>query len=165
MQHAKKAGCLLVSLFMLQTLLVSTHLGEFWPFSIYPMFSRGGHPWVRAVIRDIDVPDASDPSLWHPTTIDNLPGLPYALANVRISQNDIANFIAKSRHWDAQRIAGLRKVFEADLQRTHLLILRADGRIDGDSVSVIFTPFLLLAPASTSFNPNLHYPTDARGPQ
>ena len=44
MQHAKKAGCLLVSLFMLQTLLVSTHLGEFWPFSIYPMFSRGGHP-------------------------------------------------------------------------------------------------------------------------
>jgi hypothetical protein len=37
---------------------------------------------------------------------------------------------------------------------------RADGTIHDDSVSVVFTPFLLMAPDTTYFNPNLHYPTD-----
>lgn len=35
-------------------LLVAIHLGEFWPFSIYPMFSQTGNPWTGAAER-IDV--------------------------------------------------------------------------------------------------------------
>lgn len=166
MPLSKRAGRLLVSLLLLNTLLVLTHLGEFWPqerhhelgefwpFSIYPMFSRGGHPWVRSLVRE--VPD--DSISWHPGSFDDLPGTAYALNDVGINQNDIANFISKSKTWDATRVAGFRSVFEGDLADKYLLILRADGSISGDSVSVTFTPFLLLGPDSTYFNPHLDYP-------
>ncbi len=165
----KAAARVLVGLFVLQGVLVTTHLGdfrpmerrhelgEFWPFSIYPMFSRGAHPWVRSLVRE--VPDAADPDLWQPYSINDLPGEPYALKRVGILQNDISNFISKSRTWDERRINGLRKVFGDELTSKHLLIMRADGSITGDSVSVVFTPFLLLAPDSTYLNPHLVYAT------
>lgn len=173
MQHYKKGGRLIVSILLVYTVLVLLHLGhfgdvwpphesrhelgEFWPFSIYPMFSRGGHPWVRSHIRE--VADASDPQLWQPRSFDDLPGTPYALGPRGINQNDIANFIAKVRTWDAQRVAGIRSVFEDDLRQKNLLVYRADGAVVGDSVSVVFTPFLLMAADTTYFNPDLEYQT------
>ncbi len=165
----KTAARVLVGLFVLQAVLVTTHigdfwpqerrheLGEFWPFSIYPMFSRGAHPWVRSLVRE--VPDASDPQLWQPYSINNLPGEPYALNRVGILQNDVSNFISKSQTWSERRVAGLRKVFGEELESKNVLIMRADGSITGDSVSVVFTPFLLLAPDTTYFNPHLVYAT------
>lgn len=135
-------------------LLAGTHLGEFWPFSIYPMFSRGGHPWTRAVVREVDPAAVS----WHEATATTLPGRPYPLAPVGINQNDVANFVAKSDRWDARRVAALRHVFGEDLRHHALLVYRADGhKTPGDSVAVTFTPFVLLAPDSTAFNPSLDY--------
>jgi hypothetical protein len=121
------------------------------------MFSRGGHPWVRSHVRE--VPDATDPLLWQVRTFDDLPGRAYALNTRGINQNDIANYIAKARSWNARRVAGVRSVFEEDLRQKNLLLYRVDGAID-DSVSVTFTPFLLMAPDTTYFNPTLTYPTD-----
>ncbi len=170
MDAYKTAGRLLAGLVLLQGLLVTTHLGdfwpaerthelgEFWPFSIYPMFSQGGKPWVRSLVRD--VPAADDPALWRTRSFDDLPGQPYALDDVGVLQNDIANFISKSRTWNARRIAAIRKVFGDELALKNLLIFRAEGKIGDDTVNVSFTPFLLLAPDSTYFNPHLSYPTD-----
>lgn len=173
MQYYKKGGRLLVGILILYAVLVLLHLGhfgdvwppretrhelgEFWPLSIYPMFSRGGHPWVRSHMRE--VADASDPQLWQPRSFDDLPGTPYALGPRGINQNDIANFISKVRTWDAQRVAGIRSVFEEDLRQKNLLVYRADGAIVDGEVSVVFTPFLLMAPDTTYFNPNLEYQT------
>lgn len=167
----RKAGRLLLGLFVLHILLVTSHmgdmlwskptrheLGEFWPFSIYPMFSRGAHPWVRSLVREM--PSTDDPNLWHTSTLENLPGEVYALDDRGILQNDISNFISKSETWNARRVAGLRRVFGEDLATKNLMILRADGSIEGDSVIVVFTPFLFMTPDSTYFNPNLEYNTD-----
>ena len=175
MQHYKRGGRLLLGILIVYTVLVLLHLGhfgsvwppqetrhelgEFWPFSIYPMFSRGGHPWVRTHMRE--VADASDPQLWQTRSFTDLPGTPYALGPRGINQNDIANFISKARTWDARRVAGIRSVFEEDLRHKNLLIYRADGTIAGDSVSVVFTPFLLMAPDTTYFNPDLDYPNES----
>ena len=89
----KKAGRLLAGILLLQAVLVFLHLGhvgdvwppgnprhelgEFWPFSIYPMFSQGGRPWVRSLVREVT--DASDPQLWRPRIVDELPGAPYVM--------------------------------------------------------------------------------------
>ena len=54
----------------------------------------------------------------------------------------------------------LRSVFEEDLRLKNMLLYRVDGTLAGDSVSVAFTPFLLMAPDTTYFNPTLTYPTD-----
>ena len=52
----------------------------------------------------------------------------------------------------------MRKVFGEALNDHALLLMRADGRIEGeDSVVVAFTPFILLTPDSTYFNPNLTF--------
>ncbi|QXD17201.1 hypothetical protein GQ464_009495 [Rhodocaloribacter litoris] len=152
------AGTLLV-----YALLTATHLGEFWPFSIYPMFSRGGHPWVRAVVRE--VPAGGEGISWQTVhTPEALPGHPFPLGETGINQNDIANFVSKSAVWDAQRIRGMRKLFRSTLDEVGLLIYRVEGRLhEPDSVAVTYTPFILLTPDSTYFNPGLSLPTsDAR---
>lgn len=38
---------------LINILLVSTHRGEFWPFSIFPMFSQAGNPWSRGVVENV----------------------------------------------------------------------------------------------------------------
>ncbi len=153
----RKALRVIVGVLISFALLVGTHLGEFWPFSIYPMFSRGGHPWVRAVVRNVDPAMVS----WQPETEASLPGRPFPLAPAGINQNDVANFVSKSDRWDARRVGALRHVFGENLGGRALLVYRTDGRIvNGDSVAVVYTPFILLTPDATHFNPDLTYPMD-----
>src|SRR5690625_1138715 len=61
-QQASKALKILGVLFLVHAILVSTHEGEFWPFSIYPMFSQAGNPWARAMV--LDVTDLEESELW-----------------------------------------------------------------------------------------------------
>lgn len=153
----QRALRMLSAVLVVYAALVVTHEGEFWPFSIYPMFSRGGHPWVRSIVREVP-PTPDDAALWQPVAFETMPGKPYPLNPTGINQNDIANFVSKSDTWDAGRVGAMRKVFGDALTTHTLLILRADGRIaEADSIAVTFTPFILLTPDSTYFNPNLSY--------
>jgi len=151
---------LLIGTLIAYALLVATHLGEFWPFSIYPMFSRGGHDWSRAIVRDMtEQPDAIS---WQPVGIDELPGEAFALNDVSINQNDIANFVAKASDWSPRRVEAMRKVFGTTLNSHALLIYRAEGRLlDDRKVSMTFTPFVLMTPGTTRFNPELDLSADA----
>ena len=153
----RRARNLLAGLFLTCALLTATHLGEFWPYSIYPMFSQGGKPWVRSLIRDVSAdPDAG---LWRVATAEALPGQPFALAAAGASQNDLSDFLSKSTDWGARRVATMRKVLGPDAYTKDLLVMRVDGRLgEGDAVDVTYTPFLLLTPDSAYFNPNLDYP-------
>ena len=47
-------------LFLLSTVLVASHKGEFWPFSIYPMFSQAGNSWSRALLIEIEPDDTTN---------------------------------------------------------------------------------------------------------
>ncbi len=157
----RKSLRILAGTFVVYALLVSTHLGEFWPFSIYPMFSRGGHPWVRSVVRE--APAHPSEALWRPRTApDALPGRPFPLDLAGINQNDVANFVSKSDVWDAARVKAMRKVFGEALHDRALLIVRAEGHLDDNAVTVAYTPFLLLTPDTTFFNPSLSFPTRER---
>ena len=154
----RKASRLLIGMFIALALLVSTHLGEFWPFSIFPMFSQGGNPWTRSLVRELpELPSSA--FLWRTVSEQDLPGTPYALASVNANQNDIANFLVKSKTWDSQRVHAMLKMFGSDTETKNLLIMQVDGRITaGDSVDIVYTPFLLITPDSTYFNPTLDYP-------
>jgi hypothetical protein len=151
----RKAKRIVLITVVVYALLVATHLGEFWPFSIYPMFSRGGHPWSRALVRDVT--GETDAVPWTPVEKAELPGKPYALVPNGIDQIDLANFVSKTQHWDANRVAGLERMFHDQLEGRLLLIMRADGHIDeDDSVRVLFIPYALLGASGTELNPTLN---------
>ena len=84
-------------------LLVAANEGEFWPASIYPMFSIAGRPWTRALTRDVEaVPDSAR---WRVTDLDGLPGRPVVLPEIGIDPIDFANFLSKTKSWDEDRVA------------------------------------------------------------
>ena len=149
----RKATTVLVATFLVYGVLVATHLGEFWPFSIYPMFSKGGNPWSRAVVRDVtDAPPVS----WEMMTAEELPGEPFATLPNGIDPIDLANFVSKTQRWDEDRVAGLRQMFYDQLDEHRLLVMRVNGKIDeGDSVAVVFVPYVLLEEDGATLNPAL----------
>lgn len=146
---------LLTGTLLVYALLVATNLGEFWPFSIYPMFSQGGHPWSRALVRDVTHADAPVP--WDTLTLADLPGEPFATLDHGIDPIDLANFVSKTKRWDAERLDGLARMFEAEhLDGRRLLVMRAHGRLsDSDTVAVSFVPYVLLQQDSLALNPHL----------
>lgn len=150
----KRAGRVLVFAFVAYGVLVGTNLGEFWPASIYPMFSQGGIPWSRAAVRDVtDVENVS----WSAVSTDGLPGDPYPLLKYGVDPIDLANFVSKTKSWDDERVAGLRKMFgEQELAERNLLVMRVNGRITSDdSVKVVFVPYALLTVDGNTLNEDL----------
>ena len=142
--------------------LVGTNEGEFWPFSIYPMFSQAGNPWSRSVVREVTEADgralAAGASLaWSSKSYARLPGEPFPLLEHGVSANDLSNFLSKTRKWDEERASSLYKMFAphaADGRR--ILVMQVRGRIDaGDSVVVEFVPYALVDSASYRLNPTL----------
>lgn len=154
MNPLRRAGRVTLVTLIFYGVLVGTNLGEFWPFSIYPMFSQGGNPWSRSAVRDVT--DA-DPISWESYTFDELPGSPYPLLAHGVDPIDLSNFLSKSTRWDDARIEGLRKMFAARaLNDTRLLVMRVNGRItEEDSVIVEFVPYALLASDATTMNEEL----------
>lgn len=147
-------------------LLVATHLGEFWPFSIYPMFSQAGKPWSRAIVRAL--PEDTDPDSvhWQPISFDRLPGAPYPLSVHGINQNDLATFLAKTETWTPTRVQGLQSLFVKNRHIPRpLLLYRVRGEISGDSVRVTAIPVMLVSNNGTHLNPSRTWRTiDASGP-
>jgi hypothetical protein len=149
-----RAKNLLAGSFLLYAVLVATNLGEFWPFSIYPMFSQGGNPWSRALVRDV----TGEPfdSTWQTVSWADLPGSPFATMPNGLDHTDLANFVSKTERWNEERVGGLRTMFRAHTGERDLLVMRANGRmIEGDSVLVEFVPYVLLSGGRALANPEL----------
>lgn len=170
----KRAGTLLVATLLVYALLVTSHQGEFWPFSIYPMFSQAGRPWSRAVVRQVE----EDSVHWQTVSAPaQLPGEPFAMAPRGIDPIDLSNFVSKTDRWDAARRGGLHRMFHDQLSasppggvqpaaghvedgraadRRSLLVVRVNGRLrEPDSIAVQFVPYALLRPDTTLLNPRL----------
>lgn len=142
--------------------LVATHLGEFWPFSIFPMFSKAGNPWTRAMATDITaIDDTTASRVWLIDTVDDLPGTVFAMKKHNVDQIDYANFVSKTRNWTPQRIQALRDMLGNEaIEGKSIMIYKVRGGMTPEkTVAVKATPFILLAPDTTYFNPAL--PTSA----
>ena len=151
----KKGMYILFGTVLLYAILVATHKGEFWPFSIYPMFSQAGNPWTRTIVRDINEPPDEQ---WKILMKQEPPGKAFALNEIGINQNDLANFISKNEQWNANQINGLRKYFEDKLNDRAFLIFKVQGRLSeekSDSVAVEYTPYIYIRQDTTLFNPAL----------
>ena len=151
MNPHRRAGRIVLFTLIAYGTLVGANLGEFWPFSIYPMFSQGGNSWSRAAVRDVTHVDSTT---WETTSFSELPGEPYPLLDHGIDPIDLANFISKSKRWDEPRVAGLAKMFASHtLEDQRLLVMRVNGRITpDDSVIVEFIPHALLTSESTTLS-------------
>ena len=122
--------------------LLATHLGEFWPFSIYPMFSRAGRPFTRSVVREVG-PDVRVGQ--GPYGLDALPGKPFPLAPVGIAQNDIANFVSKTAEWTPERKQAMQHVFAEHTQDRRLVVFAARGAPAAAGVEVTYRPIIELS--------------------
>ncbi len=158
--HPYKKSVKVVGLtFLVYALLVATHLGEFWPFSIYPMFSQAGNPWNRSIVRDMSevALDQEDAIAWSAVDANHLPGKPVALTDHGVDPIDLANFVSKTEAWDDARVEGLRNMFRAnELNGQQLLVFRGGGAMnEADSVVLHFEPYVLLHENGALVNPSL----------
>ena len=138
--YARSARSLKI-LFPVVLLLLATHLGEFWPFSIYPMFSRAGRPFTRSVVRELSSEEAYRPGTYAEA---DLPGKPFGVIPAGISQNDVANFVSKTEQWTPERAQGLHHLFAEHLTSHRLLVFAASGRLIEGGVSVQYRPIVEL---------------------
>lgn len=135
-------------------LLVATHLGEFWPFSIYPMFSQAGNPWKRAIVQDVTQTEVD--SLWKTTDKSGLPGKTVALNTLNVNTNDVANYLSKTEVWTPKKQSGVRKLLRKKLSDSNLLVYQARGSLsENDKPKVEFIPYLYLSSDTTLLNQDL----------
>ena len=141
--------------FLIYGILVATHEGEFWPFSIYPMFSQAGNPWTRAMV--LDVTADPDDQLWQTFTLQDLPFDPVAVRSYGVDQIDFSNFISKTENWTPERKKALISMFGREqFGNDRWMAAKVEGMLVGrDSVVVRIKPFLLMSDEGVHKNPNL----------
>ena len=149
----QKSIALLLGTFVAYGVLVATNEGEFWPFSIYPMFSQAGKPWSRAVVVEVE----DDIIAWDTLTASELPGRPYALLEHGIDPIDLSNFVSKTRVWDEARVSGLHRMFGyRGGEYGKLVVMRVNGVLTpSDSVILNFVPYAALSDEGVDLNPVL----------
>lgn len=152
---AKKGIKIVGIILLLYAALVATHEGEFWPFSIYPMFSQAGNPWTRAMV--MDVTDLPDDEIWESHSFYNRIADPIPLREHGIDQIDFSNFMSKTQNWTPERRAALHYMFGQDnLGPERWMASKVRGRIvQEDSVVVEIEPFLLVTADTVRMNPTL----------
>lgn len=141
--------------------LMGFHKGEFWPYSIYPMFSKAGQPWTRAAVFDItDVEggagggalewSADVGGLKRAAGVNGLKGYYGGVAEQRIplsrirdravpvsrfgvDQIDFSNFVSKTREWTPERMQALHVMFMGGPEQDRRwLVAKVRGRLNGD---------------------------------
>ena len=126
--------------------LVATHEGEFWPFSIYPMFSQADKPWVRTVVYELDASELARLQ-WRPQPLSELPGVPFAAAEHGIEVIDLAKYVSMTERWDEPRILGLQKMLGDSAER-RLVVFRVAGWLEGEGggrrVGITYEPVVAL---------------------
>ena len=155
-KESKRGMKVIGVLLLVFAILVAPHEGEFWPFSIYPMFSQAGNPWTRAMI--LDVTDYDKEEIWEQRTIDDFIGDPVSVRSYGVDGIDLANFVSKTDRWTQERREALRSMFDLSVfNEKKWLVVKAKGHLEGqDSVTVDIIPWVLLTDKGTELNPNIN---------
>lgn len=161
--HSRRAMKIIGIILLCYGVLVASHKGEFWPFSIYPMFSKAGNPWTRAIV--LDVTNTPDDEIWEPRTLSDLSVEPIAIGSYGVDQIDFSNFISKTENWTESRRNALRTMFgPGNIGSERWMTAKVNGRLVGaDSVVVVIQPFLLVTADSVYVNPRLEESDYFRG--
>lgn len=156
MEASKKALQILLYLFISWAVLVATHLGEFWPYSIYPMFSQAGKQWTRALIVESEK-DPDSLEFWDTTGRDGLTGRVVSTKSIGVDTIDYSNFVVKTKNWTPERVHALRYMLgEHHFAESTFVIYKVSGYLDEEGkVQVQYLPFLAFTNDTTYQNPNL----------
>lgn len=155
-KSSTKRGMKIIGVILLvYTALVATHEGEFWPFSIYPMFSQAGNPWTRAIV--LDVSDVPEDEIWNPRSLSDLSVEPVPMSSLGVDQIDYSNFVSKTTRWTESRRNALRSMFGPEnIGAGRWMASKVQGKLVAeDSVVVMIQPFLLVTADSVYMNPQL----------
>lgn len=116
------------SLIVAYAALLATQHGEFFPCSMFPMFSKAGRPWERAIVRELT--SGTDPECVVET--ERLPGSAVALASVGIDQNDASKALLGISAMPDERAAQqtLARLFAPAHTTQSLAVYRARGALD-----------------------------------
>jgi hypothetical protein len=119
--------------------LVATHRGEFWPFSLYPMFSRAGRPWARACVLTW-TPPIDPAALRTGQPLDSWPGTPFPLHEHGLSQNDLSSLVQRAERWTSDDRLAIEHIFGSLGCAQRLVLMRVDGHLDSQGVQQVATP-------------------------
>lgn len=135
--------------------MLATHEGEFWPFSIYPMFSQAGNPWSRGLVEEVQ--DTTRKDLWDIKPLHEVEDRVLTLKDYGIHEIDFANYISKTKVWDDEKINGLRSTFQIDKYPGKMwMATRVIGYLtENDSVVIETIPMFLFTADTTIKNPTL----------
>ncbi len=135
--------------------MLATHEGEFWPFSIYPMFSQAGNPWSRGLVEEVQ--DTTREDLWDIKPLHEVEDRVLTLKDYGIHEIDFANYISKTKVWDEEKINGLRSTFQIDKYPGKMwMATRVTGYLtEDDSVVIETIPMFLFTADTTIKNPTL----------
>lgn len=157
MNHsASKRGIKIIGITVLiYALLVAPHEGEFWPFSIYPMFSQAGNPWTRAMV--LNVTDKSDAVIWQTQLLQDLGSDVIGVGSYGVDQIDFSNFVSKTDNWTDTRRNALQSMFGRDvIGSERWMVSKVRGElVNSDSVAIKIIPFIMITSDSTYLNPNI----------
>lgn len=154
----KKGKSAVLGVLLVYAVTVATNLGEFWPFSIYPMFSQAGNPWNRALVREIPPEDSIR---WEPSSLNDLPGLDYGVSSNNVDAIDLANFVSKTEVWNEQRVGALSMMLLAGKEEAlRLQVFKVRAHLtEDDSVAIVATPYVVvgteLEPSVLNVNPEI----------
>jgi hypothetical protein len=154
----KKAIYLLIGILVVYAALAATHKGEFWPFSIYPVFSQGAQPWNYAIVRKVNL-NSEDP-VWTKKTVKELRGVLIGLNQLGLTQTKLSGFFDKDRPPDEAKIQKLRNHFKNRLNDKNILIYKVHGQQTDKKSSfgvINFTPLILLKKDTTLLNTNYYH--------
>lgn len=146
-------------IFLLNLILVGFHLGEFWPFSIFPMFSKAGQPWSRAMIVEVPQSDFVSPESgfnWDPVDIDIFTLQAVSLSDKGIDKIDFSNYVGKTVEWTPEVVAGVGKMIPDRPEPNNVwLVLNVRGSMLDGNVTVYGNPVVALTSDSVFASPLL----------
>lgn len=143
---------------LVYALLVATHQGEFWPFSIYPMFSRAKNTLHQIAVVDVRGVRAAPERLWQPTTRGELPGVPFAVKDYGVDPVDLAKYVRLTKVWDADRRQGLMDLFRDALSTRDVLIFEVWGDVsETGELALEYQPIVLLTKEGSSITPHAEF--------
>jgi hypothetical protein len=143
MNPTRKIIAILSIVMIVQAAFLATHEGEFWPFSIYPMFSKAGREWTRVVVRDVS--DLPPDSVWRRADPESLPGQQVALRQYGGETIDASDFVNKTANWtDSRRQAFVKLLGQEKAGDAVWLVFRVRGHLTETSVVVTAEPLFLI---------------------
>lgn len=137
--------------------LVLTHRGEFWPFSVFPMYSRGMDSWSRPILLTLPEGEVN----WDDVTLETLPGEVLSMFEPGIQRIELREAFDETEEWDPEGIQGLRALIgEENIRGRHVLLVEARGTlVPEEGVHTVVVPMAVFTSDATMFNPR-HYGPD-----